>query len=138
VTNDSVGDQPPDAASAPVEEPLPEDIAQALADAVLEASVRGKDLTLTVRPEAIVDVCRYLRAQPTQPDVVYMNAWPLFSEAFVARDCQARTVPLLMQVMDVYPESLLEKLPSSLRWAYQGPHLHIDRWIVSPSAREVV
>jgi len=83
-------------------------------------------------------VCRYLRAQPSQPDVVYMNAWPLFSQAFVARDCQARTVPLLMQVMDVYPESLLEKLPSSLRWAYQGPHLHIDRWIVSASAREVV
>lgn len=83
-------------------------------------------------------VCRYLRAHPTQPDVVYMNAWPLFSQAFVARYCKSRKIPLVMQVMDVYPESLLEKMPRLLRWPFQPPLLFLDRWIAKQAARVVL
>ncbi len=82
--------------------------------------------------------CRYLKVLPTPPDVVYMNAWPLFSQAFVARYCRARKIPLVMQVMDVYPESLLEKLPRPLRWPIQWPLLTLDRWIARQAARVVV
>lgn len=83
-------------------------------------------------------VCRYLKALPSQPDGVYMNAWPLFSQAFVARYCRARTIPLVMQVMDVYPESLLEKLPRRLRGPVQWSLLHLDRWIARQAARVVL
>ena len=83
-------------------------------------------------------VCRYLRAQPSHPDVVYMNAWPLFSQAFVAHYCKARKIPLIMQVMDVYPESLLEKLPRPMRWPIQWPLLRLDRWIAKQADRVVL
>jgi len=43
--------------------PLPEDIAQALGDAVMDGSRQGDTIDLTVRPEAIADVCRVLRDQ---------------------------------------------------------------------------
>ncbi len=83
-------------------------------------------------------VFSYLGAQPTQPDVVYMNAWPLFSQAFVARFCSARDIPFVMQVMDVYPESLLEKLPRYARWPFQWPLLRLDRSLASQAARVVL
>ena len=54
-----VGDE--EDASAPPEEPLPDDIADALADAIVAASVDGESIGLTVKPEGIADVCRYLR-----------------------------------------------------------------------------
>lgn len=83
-------------------------------------------------------VCHYLRALPAQPDVVYMNAWPLLSQALVVRYCRERKIPLVMQVMDVYPESLLEKLPRRLRGPVQWSLLHLDRWIARQAARVVL
>ncbi len=47
--------------SATPTEPLPEDIAQALGEAVIGAAVQGDTLDLAVRPETIADVCRALR-----------------------------------------------------------------------------
>jgi glycosyltransferase involved in cell wall biosynthesis len=83
-------------------------------------------------------VGRHLRTQPTQPDVIYMNTWPLFSQACVAHFCEARKIPLVMQVMDVYPESLLEKLPQALRWPFRGPLLQLDRWIAGHATSVVL
>lgn len=82
-------------------------------------------------------VCRYLEALPSQPEVVYMNAWPFFSQVFLARYCRTRKISLVMQVMDVYPESLLEKFPRLLRWLFQWPLLTVDRWIARQASRVV-
>ena len=60
MTENSAEDKP-EVAEAPPEQPLPEDIAQALGDAILASAVRGETIDLTVRPEAIADVCRALR-----------------------------------------------------------------------------
>jgi len=63
VTESSADDKPVESeeAPAPVPQPLPEDIAQALGDAVLQSVVEGSTIRLTVKPEAIADVCRFLR-----------------------------------------------------------------------------
>jgi len=64
VTENSTDDKPvadEQEAQAPPEEPLPEDIAEALADAIIERSVAGDRIELTVKPEAIADVAAYLR-----------------------------------------------------------------------------
>lgn len=83
-------------------------------------------------------ICRYLGTRQTQPDVVYMNAWPMFSQALVARYCKSRKLQLVMQVMDVYPESLVEKLPRPLRAPIQRPLLSMDRWIARQADRVVL
>lgn len=83
-------------------------------------------------------VWRYLRSVDVKPDVIYMNAWPLLSQLFIAIYCKKRKVPLVMQVMDVYPESLLKKLPQGVRWLFQWSLLRLDRWLASQSSRVVV
>jgi len=69
VTGSNADDKPVEAEETPAAEPLPADIAQALGEAILESSVRGADISLTVRPEAIAEVCRYLRDREAGPYV---------------------------------------------------------------------
>jgi len=83
-------------------------------------------------------VCRYMRAMRDKPDVVYMNAWPLFAQAMIASFCFWRGIPLVLQVMDVYPESLVNKLPSALRWIVEPPLLWLDRRIAKRASHVVV
>jgi NADH-quinone oxidoreductase subunit C len=58
-----------EAASQPVEQPLPEDLAAALTEGVLEVSFDGTTIRLLVRPEALPEVVRALRDRETGPYV---------------------------------------------------------------------
>ncbi|QWV95960.1 glycosyltransferase family 4 protein [Geomonas nitrogeniifigens] len=80
-------------------------------------------------------VCRYLTGRPA-PDALYVNAWPLLAQALVAGYAHRNGVPLVLQVMDVYPESLVNKLPASLR-PLAAPLVALDAW-VARNARTVV
>lgn len=59
-----------------------------------------------------------------RPDAIYVNTWPIFATGIVSLIAGARSVPLVLSVQDVYPESLivLNKLSSGsvlarlLRW----------------------
>ena len=67
MTESSADDKPAETEATPAPEPLPDDLAAALGDAVLEFAVSGPRISLTVRPEAIADVCRVLRDRPAGP-----------------------------------------------------------------------
>jgi glycosyltransferase involved in cell wall biosynthesis len=83
-------------------------------------------------------VCHYLDQHLADVDVVYANAWPLFSQALIARHCTRRGIPLVLHIQDIYPESLLGKLPGPLRSAISMPLMALDRWTVRQAARVVV
>ncbi len=83
-------------------------------------------------------VCRYLDGQVGGVDVVYANTWPLFSQALVARHCARRGIPLVLHVQDLYPESLLGKIPRWSRGLILRPLTALDRWIVRQAACVVV
>ncbi|MEW5941368.1 MAG: glycosyltransferase family 4 protein [Chloroflexota bacterium] len=51
-----------------------------------------------------------------RPDMVYVNAWPLFAQALVALACKLRRVPYALRVQDVYPESLAAQDRAGSRW----------------------
>ena len=61
MTESNADDRPVESDETPAPEPLPDDIAVALADSVLESSVNRTSISLTVKPEAIADACRILR-----------------------------------------------------------------------------
>jgi len=61
--------------------------------------------------------CRYLERHLPDVDAVYANTWPLASQVLIARYCTRRRIPLVFHIQDVYPESLLGKLPACLRGA---------------------
>ena len=51
-------------------------------------------------------------------DVVYSNTWPLFASYMVARACAKRDAPLVVHVLDLYPELLFQrvkKIPRPIR-----------------------
>lgn len=41
-----------------------------------------------------------------RPDVIYSHAWPIFATGIVALIAKLRRIPLVLRVVDVYPESM--------------------------------
>jgi glycosyltransferase involved in cell wall biosynthesis len=85
-----------------------------------------------------MQACRYLRRHHLQPDVLYVNAWPLLSQGLLARYARRTRVPMVLHVQDIYPESLLTKLPRMVRGIVGAPLTRLDRWSARQAAVVVV
>lgn len=81
---------------------------------------------------------RFLKDRTTVPAAIFLSGWPIFSKALTTWFAERRGVPVVLSVMDVYPESLLEKLPRALRTAIGWPLLAVDRWTARRAAMVVV
>ena len=119
MTGSNADDKPVESEATPAPEPLPEDIAAALGDSVLESSVSGPRISLRVTPEAIADVCRALRDRGARPYVhlasllgvdygddlgVVYHLYELPGAARVAIHVRLpRAKPSLPSIVDVFP-----------------------------------
>jgi glycosyltransferase involved in cell wall biosynthesis len=83
-------------------------------------------------------VCRYLKHHLSNVDVVYANTWPVLSQALLARYCVRQGIPLVWHIKDLYPESLLAKLPRYARKMMAAPLVSLDRWITRQAKQTVV
>lgn len=79
---------------------------------------------------------RYLKANLADVDVVYVNCWPLASQAFMAAYSARSGIPMVMHIDDIYPESLMNKLPV-LSGIVGGLLTRLDRWSVSKAAHVI-
>jgi len=84
------------------------------------------------------EVTKYLANENVSPDVIYLNSWPIFSQAIIAHYSNKCAVPLVLQIMDIYPEALTSKLPAFLRYIVNSPLKRIDAWIAEKAAAVVV
>lgn len=82
-------------------------------------------------------VTQYLKTQPNQPDIVYVNSWPLLSQAIIIHHCTRQRIPVVLHIQDTYPESLLAKLPHLVGRAIEPPLLALDRWIARKAAHVI-
>ena len=53
----------------------------------------------------------YIKKNHSNIDVLYVNTWPLFGQYFVVRAAKKFDLPVVIHIQDIYPESLLRKLP---------------------------
>ena len=83
-------------------------------------------------------VCNYLSMQPTKPDVLYVNTWPIISQALIAGYSKKNKIPMILQIMDIYPESLTNKLNKFMQWLLGLPLTLVDTWIAKRASRIVV
>lgn len=83
-------------------------------------------------------VCQYLAKNTQRPDVMYVNAWPLLAQAQIIRYAERNRIHVILQLMDVYPESLVAKLPFMLRGIVSLPLLKLDTWIAQQASSVVV
>jgi len=63
-------------------------------------------------------------------DRVYMNTWPLFAQLAVALACKKKAIPYFVHVQDIYPESLVNKLPSYIKHIALFLLLPVDRYVL--------
>jgi glycosyltransferase involved in cell wall biosynthesis len=83
-------------------------------------------------------VCHYLKHHLGDADVVYANTWPMLSQALLAQYCAGSGTPLVWHIKDLYPESLLGKLPGWASSLVAVPLVSMDRWIVRQAEKIVV
>ena len=82
--------------------------------------------------------CHYLARHLPDVDVVYANTWPLLSQTLLARYCAESNLPLVWHIQDIYPESLLNKLPGYVSKVIAKPLTVLDQWNVRQAQHAVV
>lgn len=79
----------------------------------------------------------YLKTHLSDAEAVYVNTWPLLSQALIARHCSKSHIPLVWHIKDLYPESLLPRLPAWVGKLVAPALTSLDRWS-SHQARHTV
>lgn len=85
-----------------------------------------------------VEVSKYLNAENDAPAVLYVNSWPVFSQAIISGYARKAGIPVVMHIMDIYPESLAGKLPPFFASLFSLPFIWLDAGIARRSAKVVV
>lgn len=55
-------------------------------------------------------VVKYIKKNQTKIESVYINAWPLPGQYLIVKAVKKYSIPSVIQVMDIYPESLSNKI----------------------------
>ncbi len=74
----------------------------------------------------------YISKNHQDIELVYMNAWPLFSQEAIARAAKKYNLPCVTIIQDIYPESLTNKLPFG-KSLIQSLLLRKDKYILQNS-----
>jgi glycosyltransferase involved in cell wall biosynthesis len=53
----------------------------------------------------------YIIKNKTQIECIYINAWPLLAQYLIVKAAKKYSIPSIIQVDDIYPESLTDKIP---------------------------
>ena len=73
-----------------------------------------------------------------KPDVVYANTWPIFACGLTSLACKIRNVPIVFNVKDMYPESLVVQGQLKRGQLIYKLLLWIDKWIASQASALIV
>lgn len=71
-------------------------------------------------------------------DKVYMNTWPLFGQLGVALACKKFKIPYIVHIQDIYPESLVNKLPKYLSFLILCLLLPIEKFVLRNANKIIV
>lgn len=82
-----------------------------------------------------IHTSKYIKKNHCSIGIIYNCAWPLFGQFLVAKAANRYGIPLISPVQDIYPESLLTRLPkwNSLRQLVLSCLLPIDKYVLRHS-----
>lgn len=83
------------------------------------------------------NVVDYLKNNRADLKCVYLNTWPLLAQYLIVKELRKISVPIILHVQDIYPESLLDKLPL-FKSFFIKLLLPIDKYVQSNSAKVIV
>jgi glycosyltransferase involved in cell wall biosynthesis len=70
-------------------------------------------------------------------DSVYMNTWPVFGQLGVAIACNKKGVPYTIHIMDIYPESMSQRLTLPFRTIVNALLMPIEKYILKKAKRVI-
>lgn len=79
----------------------------------------------------------YIEEHKKEIDVVYISAFPLFSQKMIIKCSKKRGIPVVNHIEDIYPEPFLQKVPLVGELVYKSL-LPTDKWIVRNATISVV
>jgi glycosyltransferase involved in cell wall biosynthesis len=80
----------------------------------------------------------FIKQNSNNISCVYANVWPLFAQWIVVKTCRMLNIPCVLQIMDVYPESLTEKLRFPLANIIKAIFLPVDKQIIRHASKVIV
>lgn len=57
------------------------------------------------------NACKYIRKNWSEIKCIYLNSWPVIAQYIIVKASKKYSIPVVLHVQDIYPESLLDKLP---------------------------
>ena len=75
---------------------------------------------------------KFIRENHYQYDSIYMNSWPLIAQFLTIFEAKRNSIPVVTHVHDLYPESLIQKIPYFKKIFYHVL-LPIDKYILNNS-----
>lgn len=74
----------------------------------------------------------YIMKHHQELSCIYANVWPFFAQLKIVRTAKKYNVPCLLHIQDIYPESFLNKISSSvLSSLFRRLLLPVDKYILS-------
>lgn len=74
---------------------------------------------------------KYIKKYSNVLSCIYVNAWPLFSQALIVKVAKQLNIPCLVHVQDIYPESFTNKIGIRFLSSF-------CKWILTPIDRFVI
>lgn len=79
----------------------------------------------------------YIKKHNEEIDVIYISAFPLFSQKMIIKCARRFNIPVVNHIEDIYPEPFLQKIPYIGKLVYKSL-LPMDKWIVNNATVSVV
>lgn len=75
---------------------------------------------------------KYIKSNFENIKVIYINAWPLFSQYFIIKVAKKHNIKCITHIQDIYPESYINKIPFGKNFFFKLL-LPIDKFILRNS-----
>jgi glycosyltransferase involved in cell wall biosynthesis len=79
---------------------------------------------------------KYIKRNRKEIRCIYLNTWPLLAQYLIVKASKKYSIPSVIHVQDIYPESLLDKLPLFKRLIFKFL-LPIDKYIQKNSSKVI-
>jgi len=74
--------------------------------------------------------CKFLCSNKNDIDIIYANTWPILAQFLLVKTAKKLGIPVVLHVQDVYPESLIMRLPQIIGKVVRFLILPIDRYVL--------
>ena len=78
---------------------------------------------------------KYLRKNKRSIKSVYINSWPFISQYLIINEALKSNIKTVLHIQDIYPESLVKKLPNFIGFLLNKILLPIDKYILNNATK---